>query len=81
MGNDRIKAGKGTNYLYGESGYNVFTLAGGPQNTIISAGKGIVHIDFTEIQQKFNIPLSIICYFKYVNDYFKRVNNDLKIIR
>lgn len=80
LGNDKIKAGKGTNYLYGESGYNVFTLAGGPQNTIISAGKGIVHIDFTEIQQKFNIPLSIICYFKYVNDYFKRVNNDLKII-
>lgn len=76
MGSDIIYASQGNNYLYGESGTNTFVINPDSQNTVISAGKGVAIIDFSDVELPsmfFNGKNPMI------NEVSERVKNDLVI--
>ena len=75
MGSDTLSAGKGKNYLYGESGTNTFKFGTNDGDTVINAGKGKAIIDFSgvsSLRDEFFEEVTI-------NDKFKRNGNDLII--
>ena len=75
MGSDTLSAGKGKNYLYGESGVNTFEFGTNDGDTVINAGKGKAIIDFSgvsSLRDEFFEEATI-------NDKFKRNGNDLII--